>query len=243
MVAIDVPVTFSADTAEAKEQVLKKLEEIKVFYQKEFNKGIKVALISPEVVKALGDACATALERLQEPYWGTGQVAEEDPTNVGKAEYGVMIRMEVKRNLEEAVVTPEGSLNLTIIKESFYGGGGGSGGTGGGTSIPWLYYFIEGGLETDLVWVSSESLTALGLNGSAGRFGMGHMWVVPSEEVEEIKGWFESKGVPYLPHPQSGKGPMRVFDNVVEESNIISMIVGLATEYANRSLMTQYKNG
>jgi len=48
--------------------------------------------------------------------------------------------------------------------------------------------------------MSSASLSKLGMEGSAGRFGAGYMWVVPEESVEKTQNWFASVGIPYVVH-------------------------------------------
>lgn len=207
----------------------------------EYINGIKLALQNPSIGELLVVQCIDILNRMQNRYWGGASdiILSEDPTQFGLPEQHQKIRSEILKNLQIAAssVSPEGDIDLVILSNEFIGTGSSSSTEG----LPWLHYFLEGSLDTNLVWINPDIYSKLNPDSGGvnlGRFGVGHMWHISN--IEGFNSILKSSGVDTniynydsLKHPQSGQPGQQWFSNVVRKSTIVERVRDFALNYAS----------
>lgn len=152
------------------------------------------------------------LIQMQGFYYDGGQIESEDPATFLEAGGQSTLQMmaeEVSKNLSSTLrVRPRGGgidWTATIVSPEFIGFGGGEGG------IPWIAFFVAGGLKSgkegeDLLWITPQTASQLGwsnIDANLGRFGQGFL-VVKTSKISKA---FKARGMrvaDYI-HPISGK--------------------------------------
>lgn len=213
-------------------------------FKSEYINGIRLALANPSIGELLVVQCIDILNRMQDRYWGgASSIVEEDPTQLGLPEQHQKARIEILKNLQEAsnTVTEDGEFSLTIMTDSFMGTGMDSKGTDG---IPWLHYFLEGALDSNLVWINTEVYSKLNTDEGQvqlGRFGVGHMWHIVN--IEGFNSRLKAAGLDEstynyssLKHPQSGQKGQPWFSDVVRQSGIVERVRDFAIDFANNRM-------
>ena len=243
MVKVSIPIKTRVSV---KEQNLDKIIEDAVSkFKKELVNGIKLGLLSSSVHEALSSKAIAILNNMQAAYWGgaSSMIKQEDPTQFGLPTQQSKMRAEIYKNLQIAAssILDDGTIEFTPISDEFMGIGGDAGGSEG---IPWMAYFLSGALDTDLVWISTDTFSKLmgdsgEGSGSLGRFGVGHMWHVNvTQGKKSFSNWLKSVGLKYdqLRHPQSGKGGQDWFADLIPDSGIVDLIHQFALKYANSKM-------
>ena len=240
--AIDIPIKVSASSQNLDDAVDKQVSDLLKNLEKRFYNGISLALIDHEVGTVLSEACKGVLLDMQAEYFdnATKEEIKKDPTQFGLQSQLSKIDQEVRKNLQEASSrVRDGEFELTLLSDEFIGKGGGGNSESG---IPWLYFFLEGGiLDSDLLWISVDVYNSLmqasgkSTASNLGRFGMGHMWHVPKESAPSINAWLIKAGISLtyndLIHPQSGKAGSDWFGDVIANSGIVEVITNKALKY------------
>lgn len=189
------------------------------------------------------------LIEMQNFYYDSSTVSSEDPATFleagGKSALKLM-EDEVRKNLSSTlqVIPRENSVTwtATLVSEEFVGLGGGDGG------VPWIAFFLAGGIETDkggekLLWISPETANRIGwkFDGSLGRFGKGLLAVKTATLATILlKNGIDPDN---LIHPISGKPgrswfadlPMRISN----DPSFNSVYVAPAIERATQEVLTK----
>lgn len=208
-----VKVKISAKNNIDLKSIRKKFKSFKTEFQKEVVIEIKKRLLNPSTAEPYIAEAISILSEMQGEYWGGGSAAEEDPTMLTASRYSEAIRTEVLKNFAKAAKTVDGAsgtVNLVLLSNDFLGIGS-EGDKKGNRPIQWLSYFLSGNLDNDLYWIDQEHFEIFKgyTAGDLGRFGVGYMWHITSQEVPSLNAKLKAAGKSYtvdkLRHPQSGK--------------------------------------
>lgn len=249
----DVKLKFQVDTKEAK-QALKNgidslLKEVQKDFLSKYYSSLKLKLLSNSVHSYFFSKTLQAVAAMQSEYFGDGMIAQDDPTAFLHGEYVRAIEQEIIQNftLAASTVSPNSELDLILLSDEFLGFGK-EGDMRGTAPIQWMVYFLVGALETDLYWVDADTyelFTGESPQGQLGRFGIGHLWHIQSDDAKvrlNAKLSTVGKNLEQLKHPQSGKAGKNWFADILTEAEINNLIIQPAIVESTEFIQAKYAN-
>lgn len=244
---------FQVNTADAqkklKEGIDNLLKEVQKDFISKYYTEVKVRLLNRSVHNYFFSKTLQVVADMQSEYFGDGMIAQEDPTAFLHPEYVKALEKEISENFTMAAanISPNSELNIDLLSDEFLGFGK-EGDVTGTTPIQWMVYFLVGALDTDLYWVDAdtyEAFTGEAPSGQLGRFGVGHLWHIQSEESKNrlnAKLKTIGKNLEQLKHPQSGKAGKNWFADILTEAELNSLVIAPAVQESIAFVQAKYAN-
>lgn len=229
--------------------------EVMDSYQRElkrlFVQEVKSILLSGSVAEVVISKTVEVLREMQGHYWeGDAKLISEDPTALARKEQIAAVRIEINKNFQMAAgLFNEGSMTLELVhlSDEFLGITGYS--KTSTRPIVWLYFFLFGSLESDLMWVSAETYKAIfrkEVGTKLGRFGAGFLLHVSDEarpifrsRLEEAGLLSKGESLDRFIHPQSGKKGHNYFKGILASVDFNALVIQPALAEARIKLQNQ----
>lgn len=244
---------FKIDTVGAKKAlesgINALLKEVQKDFLTKYYSSVKMRLLDKSIQGYFFSKTVQVLAEMQSEYFGDGLVAQQDPTAFLQPHYIKAVEKEIAENFAMAAsqVSSKSDLEIVLLTDDFLGFGK-EGDIKGTTPIQWLVYFLIGALDTDLYWVDAETyflFTGESPQGQLGRFGVGHLWHINSEESKKrldalLRG--SGKSLEQIKHPQSGKAGKNWFADVITPAEIQSLIIMPSINQSIEFVQSKYAN-